>query len=63
MMKLTTLLPQGRGQALYSSLSFVLRGAIGSVLSGYVWTDLGLSWIYYMAATMAGLGFMIALWG
>jgi PPP family 3-phenylpropionic acid transporter len=51
---------QGRGQALYSSLSFGLGGAIGSLLSGYVWTDLGPSWIYYMAASMAGLGYLIA---
>ncbi|MCP4409681.1 MAG: MFS transporter [Gammaproteobacteria bacterium] len=54
---------QGRGQALYSSLSFGLGGAIGSLLSGYVWTELGPSWIYYMAAIMAGLGFMVAWWG
>lgn len=54
---------QGRGQALYSSLSFGLGGAIGSLLSGYVWTELGPSWIYYMAAIMAGFGFMVAWWG
>lgn len=54
---------QGRGQALYSSLSFGLGGAIGSLLSGYVWTDIGPSWIYVMAATMAGLGYLIAWWG
>lgn len=28
---------QGRGQALYSGLSFGLGGAIGSMLSGYLW--------------------------
>ncbi len=54
---------QGRGQALYSSLSFGLGGAMGSLLSGYVWTDFGPSWIYYMAATMAGLVYLIAWWG
>jgi PPP family 3-phenylpropionic acid transporter len=54
---------QGRGQALYSSLSFGLGGAIGSLLSGYVWTELGASWIYYMAAIMAGIGFLVAWWG
>lgn len=54
---------QGRGQALYSSLSFGLGGAMGSLLSGYVWTDVGPSWIYYMAAMMAGLSFLIAWWG
>ncbi len=54
---------QGRGQALYSSLSFGLGGAIGSFLSGYVWNGLGETWIYYMAAIMAGVGFLIAWWG
>ncbi len=54
---------QGRGQALYSSLSFGLGGAIGSLLSGYVWTSLGGVWIYYMAALLAGLGYLIAWWG
>lgn len=54
---------QGRGQALYSSLSFGLGGAIGSLLSGYVWSDFGPSWIYYMAAMMAGLSYLIAWWG
>lgn len=54
---------QGRGQALYSSLSFGLGGAIGSLLSGYVWTEMGPSWIYYMAAIMAGFGLLIAWWG
>jgi len=54
---------QGRGQALYSSLSFGLGGAIGSLLSGYVWSNLGASWIYYMAAIMAGIGYLVAWWG
>jgi len=32
---------QGRGQALYSSLSFGGGGALGSLLSGYTWENLG----------------------
>ena len=54
---------RGRGQALYSSFSFGLGGAIGSFLSGYVWNVLGETQIYYMAAMMAGVGYLIAWWG
>ncbi len=50
---------QGRGQALYSSLSFGLGGAIGSLFSGYIWSDLGPAAAYYMAAVLAGVGFLI----
>ncbi len=32
---------QIRGQALYSSLSYGLGGAVGSFISGYIWTDIG----------------------
>jgi PPP family 3-phenylpropionic acid transporter len=32
---------QGRGQALYSSISFGAGGALGSLLSGYSWETLG----------------------
>ncbi|MBI3775886.1 MAG: MFS transporter [Gammaproteobacteria bacterium] len=41
---------QGKGQALYSSVSFGLGGAIGSLYAGYVWDGLG------GAATFAGAG-------
>jgi len=32
---------QNRGQALYSSVTFGLGGAVGSFLSGYIWSDVG----------------------
>ena len=51
---------QGRGQALYSSLSFGLGGATGSLLSGYVWSVLGPQWIYYMGALLASIGLVVA---
>jgi PPP family 3-phenylpropionic acid transporter len=54
---------QGRGQALYSSLSFGLGGAVGSLASGYIWTRLGAQWIYYLAAVLALAGFLAAWWG
>lgn len=51
---------QGRGQALYSSLSFGLGGALGSLASGYVWDGLGPHWVYIMASGLAALGFVVA---
>ena len=54
---------QGRGQALYSSLSFGLGVALGSLMSGHVWTMLGATWTYYLGATLAALGYLVAWWG
>ena len=44
---------QGRGQALYSSLSFGAGGAAGSLLAGYVWEGFGAQWMYAGAALTA----------
>jgi len=41
---------QGRGQALYSSLSFGAGGAAGSLVSGYLWTGIGPEAMYQLAA-------------
>ncbi len=41
---------QGRGQALYSSVSFGAGGAAGSLVSGYLWTGLGPQSMYFVAA-------------
>ncbi len=43
---------QGRGQALYSSLSFGAGGAAGSLLSGYAWESVGpqVTWLSAAAA-------------
>jgi len=41
---------QGRGQALYSSISFGAGGAAGSLVSGYLWTGLGPQSMYFVAA-------------
>lgn len=49
---------QGRGQALYSSLTFGAGGAVGSLLAGYLWVGVGAQWMY-VAAALAGL---IATW-
>ncbi len=51
---------QGRGQALYSSISFGAGGAFGSLLSGYLWTSISPSSIFWVAAGYAGLAVIIA---
>ena len=51
---------QGRGQALYSSVSFGAGGAVGSLLSGYLWTSISPGSIYYFSAGYAGLAVFIA---
>jgi PPP family 3-phenylpropionic acid transporter len=51
---------QGRGQALYSSLSFGAGGAIGSVYSGYAWEGLGANLTFYSSAVMALIAFLVA---
>ncbi len=51
---------QGRGQALYSSLSFGAGGAVGSLLSGYAWTGLGARYAYGVAALLAMAAWLVA---
>lgn len=43
---------QIRGQALYSSITFGLGGAVGSVLSGYIWTYYGQAELFYLSGLM-----------
>ena len=50
---------QGRGQALYSSLSFGAGGAVGSLLGGYLWESVGAQMTYLMAAGVAALAWII----
>ncbi len=51
---------QGRGQALYSSLSFGAGLVIGSLISGYAWDLLGAQACFYGAAITALLAWVIA---
>ena len=51
---------QGRGQALYSSVSFGLGGSIGSFYSGYFWETSGGSAVYLYASLFAFLGFIVS---
>ncbi len=51
---------QGRGQALYSSLSFGAGGAVGSLLSGYLWEGIGAAATYGVSAAYALVALLIA---
>lgn len=54
---------QGRGQALYSSVSFGLGGAFGALASGYVWSGVSPSATFLMGAVLAAVGTLIAYAG
>ncbi len=51
---------QGKGQALYSSISFGLGGAIGSLYGGYLWESAGASMTFTISAILSFLAFMIS---
>ncbi len=46
---------QGRGQALYSALSFGAGGALGSLASGYLWDGAGPAFTFLLAAAVTAL--------
>ena len=50
---------QGKGQALYSSISFGAGGALGSLYSGYVWDGVGPAGIFYTSSIVIFLAFMV----
>lgn len=52
---------QGRGQALYSIFSFGIGGAVGGVLSGYIWSQFSPAMSFYAAAAAVSVGFVV-LW-
>jgi len=50
---------QGRGQGLYSSVSFGAGGALGSLASGYLWHGVGPEFMYLLAAITALAGMLV----
>ncbi|MGH8530244.1 MAG: MFS transporter [Nevskiales bacterium] len=54
---------QGRGQAIYSSVSFGAGGGIGVFLSGWMWEAWSGEWVYISAAVVAVLATLIAFLG
>lgn len=53
---------EGKGQALYSSLSFGLGGMLGSYASGEVWASLGPQFVFGAAAGLSAVAWLI-VWG
>lgn len=53
---------QGRGMALYSSVSFGLGISLGSLVSGYTWSAVGASGVYLLAAGIAAFALLQYLW-
>lgn len=54
---------QGKGQAIYTSLSFGLGGMLGSLYAGYYWESQGPEFVYLIAALCCTLALLIAyLW-
>lgn len=51
---------QGRGQALYSSLSFGAGGSLGSLGAGYLWSIWGPEATYQLAAALSLIGLVLA---
>ncbi|MEZ5540514.1 MAG: MFS transporter [Pseudomonadota bacterium] len=54
---------QGRGQALYSSISFGAGGAVGSLASGYLWSGVGAQSMYLLAAAVSLAAVVVVLTG
>ena len=51
----------GRGQAVYSAVSFGFGGALGSLLTGHMWDSLGGSRVFLLMGVTALLGALLAL--
>ena len=55
---------QARGQALYTSISYGIGGALGGLASGWSWDSLGSTWTFTLAALSAGLAWAVySIWG
>lgn len=51
---------QGKGQALYSSVTFGIGGALGSLYGGYLWESAGPEVVYLAAAGISLLALILA---
>ncbi len=54
---------QGRGQALFSSMTFGAGSALGALAAGYLWDGVGPASIFVASAGAAGIALMLALIG
>lgn len=54
---------QGRGQALYSSLSFGAGGLLGALVAGSTWSSWGAAWTYTLSSGFALVGgLLVFIW-
>lgn len=53
---------EGRGQALYSSLTYGLGGALGTLLAGWTWEVLGAAPSFAVSALFGALGGVLIAW-
>ncbi len=53
---------QGKGQALYTSLTFGIGGTIGGIFSGYAWEWLGPGLTFTASAAAVLLGLTLVMW-
>ena len=51
---------QARGQALYTMASYGLGGSLGGILAGWVWESVSPQASFALAASFAGLGWLVA---
>ncbi len=51
---------QGKGQALYSSVSFGIGGAVGSLYGGYLWENIGSTMTFSISALVSFIAFAIS---
>lgn len=51
---------QGKGQAIYTSLSFGLGGVLGSLYAGYTWETQNPDFVFSMAAISCAVAFLLA---
>ena len=49
----------GRGQALYSSLSFGAGGLLGALVSGSTWDEWGAGWTFALSSGFAFIGLLL----
>jgi len=52
---------KARGQALYTSLSFGLGGAVGALLSGWTWQAWGPGWTFTVSSAIALAGLVLII--
>jgi PPP family 3-phenylpropionic acid transporter len=53
---------QGRGQAIYSSMTFGAGVALGSFVAGMLWESAGGAYTFYLAAALAAASGLLAYW-